>query len=188
MVRDLSQKDVDDMPEDGWSIGQLLDHLRRADVTYSGEIRRLIELRRSGKRPAVSVGLAEMEFSVPWVPKSVLPLADIPTAVFNYFLPNRAREFFLRNPIVPARSPAVLRPTAGGTKEDLVQGLRESLEQTERLFLENLDIRFEKLRYYHPLFGYNDAYDILRLMISHEERHQKQLEKMLTRVAGRSRG
>ncbi len=187
MVRDLSQEHVDYAPEGGWSIGQLLDHLRRADAGNGGEIRRLIELERSGKRPAVNVGLAEMEFSVPWIPRSVLPLADVPTAVFNFFLPNRARRFFLSNPIVPAKSPAALKPATGGRKEELIQALRESLNRTERLFLENLDIRFERLRYYHPLFGYNNAYDILRLMISHEERHQKQLKKMLAQVPGRTR-
>ncbi len=185
MVRGLSQDEIDFAPPGGWSVGQILDHLRRADLTYSGEIRRLIELKRSGKRPTITVGLAEMEFRVPWVPRSLLPLADIPLAVFNYFLPESAREFFLRNPVVPAESPAVLKPEAGGTKDDLIDGLRDSLSATELLFLQNLDLEFGELRYYHPLFGYNNAYDILRLMTAHEERHQKQLKRILQKASGR---
>ena len=188
MVGDLSQAEIDDSPADGWSVGQLLDHLRRADITYGGEIRRLIDLERAGQRPAINVGLAEMEFPVPWIPKSVLPFADVPTAIFNFVLPNRVREFFLRNPIVPAESPPVLKPEAGHSKEELVQGLRESLSQTERLFLGNPDLRFEEFRYYHPLFGYNNAYDILRLLISHEERHQEQLRKMLAHASAAKLG
>lgn len=187
MVQDLTQEEMDACAPGNWSIGQLLDHLRKADLTYGGEIQRLIDLERAGKQPAITVGLAEMEFSFPLFPKSLLPLADVPTAVFNFFLPNRLREFFLRNPIVPAESPVVLRPEPGGKKEELVENLRQSLDRTERLFFENLDLDFEEFRYYHPLFGYNNGYDILRLMIAHEQRHQKQLREMLADVSRRDR-
>ncbi len=183
LVVDLSQEEIDDRSGDHWSIGQILDHLIRADATYGGEIRRLIELERAGKRPSIVVGLAEMEFAVPLIPKALLPAADVPMAVFNYFLPNRAREFFLRNPVVAAESPAALKPAEGRSKEDLVDGLRESLKSIELLFLENLDLDFTALHYYHPLFGYNDAYDILGLMRSHEQRHQKQMQARLAALA-----
>ena len=183
MVEGLSQEILDVSPPEGWSIGQLLDHLRRADGTYGEKLCDLIELRRSGRRPAVTVGLTDMEFAVPLVPTPLLAVAEVPVAVFNYFLPETLRAFFLRNPIIPARAPAALTPESGRSKEELIEALRESMNRIELLFLENLDLDFASLRYYHPLFGYKNAYGILRLMTGHEQRHQKQLRALIEGIS-----
>jgi hypothetical protein len=164
---------------DHWSAGEILDHLVKADSTYLGEIRKLIRLKRVGKRPLIFVTLSRMEFSLPLIPRFLLPLGDIPVGFFNLFLPKALRELALRYPVIRAESPEILRPRRDRRKRDLIAELRGLPEDVERLFQENSDIDFTELRYYHPLFGFNNAYDILGLMVSHERRHQRQLRGLV---------
>jgi len=179
MVANLSQSEIEFSAEGQWSIGEVLDHLAKSDATYLREIEKLIDLKKRGKKPQIVVSLSKMEFGFPLIPKPLLPFADLPMAVFNYFLPNSARELILRNPVIPAEAPPVLRPESGKPKALLVEALEASLQRTERLFSDHPGMDFSTFRYYHPLFGYNDVYDILGLMASHEKRHQKQLRRLL---------
>ncbi len=182
MVENLSQSEIDFSAEGQWSIGEVLDHLAKSDSTYLREIEQLIELKQKGKKPQIVVTLSKMEFGFPLVPKPLLPFADLPIAVFNYFLPNSARELILRNPVIPAEAPAVLRPDAGKSKAQLVEALEFSLHRTENLFTDHPAMDFSTFRYYHPLFGYNDVYDILGLIASHEKRHQRQLRRLIEQL------
>jgi hypothetical protein len=179
LVEPLSQAEIDGAQEGKWSIGEVLDHLAKSDSTYLKVIDQLVDLKREGKKPQIVVTLAKMEFSFPLLPKPLLPFADLPVAVFNYFLPNSARELIVRNPVVPAESPPVLRPEAGKEKAQLVDALERSLDRTERIFSDNPGMNFSEFRFYHPLFGFNDVYDIIGLMLSHERRHQKQLHRLI---------
>jgi len=179
LVEGLTQAEADHVDPGKWSVGQLLDHLHKSDRLYRGEIEKLVRLKREGKPAVVTVSLAEMEFPVPIVPKVLLPLADIPVGIANYFIPNSLRELFLRNRLVKAEAPPVLRPEKGKPIEELILNLRRAIDEMDRLFEENSDIDFSRLRYYHPLFGYNDVYDILGLLVSHEQRHQTQLSALV---------
>lgn len=184
MLEPLTQDQFDRrQAADQWSPGQIADHLVKANRMYLGEIQKLVDLKRAGRRPEIYVRLSEMQFEVPFLPRFVMPLADVPVGVFNYVLPSAFREMFLRSPIVPAQSPPVLRPRSGRSREQLLDDLKASLSETERLFVDNLDIDFGELRYYHPLFGFNGVDGILGLLASHEERHQKQLTKVLAAAA-----
>ena len=179
LVEPLSQSQIDFAEEAQWSVGEVLDHLAKSDSTYLKQIDRLIDLKLKGRKPQIVVTLAQMEFGFPLVPKPVLPFVDLPVAVFNYFLPNSVRELILRNPAIPAESPAVLRPEGGKEKSRLVGALLQSLNRTERIFSDHPEMDFTEFRFYHPLFGYNDVYDIIGLMVSHERRHHKQLQRLI---------
>jgi hypothetical protein len=184
MLEPLTQAELDARETaDRWSPGQIADHLIKANRMYLGEIHKLIALKRAGKRPEIYVRLSEMQFEVPFLPRFLMPLADVPVGLFNTLLPASLRELFLRSPILPAQAPAVLRPEAGRRREDLLADLRQTLEETERLFVDHGDVDLSELRYYHPLFGFNGLDGILGLMASHEERHQKQLAQAVSRVA-----
>lgn len=180
LLEPLSQQQMDrkEAP-DRWSPGQVADHLVKSHRMYMAEIKKLIALKRAGREPEIRVRLSEMAFEVPFLPKFMLPLAEAPVSVFNYVMPAPLREMFLRSPIVPAQAPGVLRPTEGRPRDTLLQDLRDAMRETEELFVQNLDIDMTELRYYHPLFGFNGVDGILGLLASHEERHQKQLMKML---------
>lgn len=184
MLEPLSQAELDAREAaDRWSPGQIADHLIKANRMYLGEIHKLIALKRAGKKPEIYVRLSEMQFEVPFLPRFLMPLADVPVGLFNTFLPASVRELFLRSPILPAQAPAVLRPEAGRKREDLLADLRRTLEETERLFVDHRDVDLAELRYYHPLFGFNGLDGILGLLASHEERHQKQLAQAVARIA-----
>ena len=176
MLRDLTQRQFDYRRKpDRWSAGEIADHLVKSNRMYLAEIQRLIDLKRSGRKPEIRVSLTDMQFQLPLVPGFLLPLAEVPVGVFNFFLPSMVREAFLRSPLIPAQSPPVLRPSAGRGRESLLADLENSQEETESLFAENRDLDFGEFRYYHPLFGFNGVDGILRLMVSHEQRHQVQL-------------
>ncbi len=184
MLEPLTQAELDAREAaDRWSPGQIADHLIKANRMYLGEIHKLIALKRAGKRPEIYVRLSEMQFEVPFLPRFLMPLADVPVGLFNTLLPASLRELFLRSPILSAQAPAVLRPEAGRRREDLLADLRQTLEETERLFVDHRDVDLSELRYYHPLFGFNGLDGILGLMASHEERHQKQLAQAVARLA-----
>lgn len=196
LLQQVSEADFDRRPgSGGWSAGELADHLIKANRLYVGEINKLVELKRAGKPPRIAVRVADMDFTVPFVPRMLLPFFDLPVAMFNYFVPNGVREFILSRPLVPVQAPPMLKPDAQRGRPVLLAELDEELRRTERLFTDNAKIDFRTLKYYHPIFGFNDVDDILGLLSSHEERHQKQLQALLAAnrttigsVAERSRG
>jgi hypothetical protein len=52
MAEPLSQMQLDYTSRpDAWSIGEILDHLVLAEALYRGEMARLIDLARAGRRP-----------------------------------------------------------------------------------------------------------------------------------------
>jgi hypothetical protein len=182
MVADLNQSHLDYSPSaDTWSAGEILDHLIRSDRSYRGEIKKLVDRARSGKTPTIQVSLSTMGFSLPLLPRSFLPLADVPVGFFNLFIPNIARETMLRNPWLRAEAPSELRPERNRPGDQLRRELQESLNEMSRLFQENADLNFSSFRHYHPLFGYNGVAGILRLLAAHEQRHQRQLAGLLQR-------
>lgn len=183
LVEDLTREELDyRVDEQGWSPGEILDHLIKSDETYRGQIQQLIDLARSGRRPSISVSLARMGYSVPFFPRALLPLADVPMGVLNLFVPYAFREALLRNRVFAVSAPEALQPQRGRSGEELRQGLSESLEEIRALFRENPDVDFSSFRYYHPLFGYNRVEDIFSLLASHELRHQEQLRLLLRRI------
>lgn len=196
LLQQVSEADFDWRPGTGrWSAGELADHLIKANRLYVEEINKLVELKRAGKPPRIAVRFSEMDFTVPFVPRTLLPLFDLPVAVFNYFVPNGVREFVLSRPLVPVQAPPMLKPDARRGRAVLLAELDEELRRTEHLFADNAKIDFRTLKYYHPIFGFNDVDDILGLLSSHEERHQRQLQSLLAAnrttnrsVAGRPRG
>lgn len=170
-------------PEEEWSPGQVIDHLIKSDRMYLEEIEKLVDLQKAGKSPRITVSLSEMKFPIPFLPRFFLPLADIPVSIFNFFLPNAARQMILSNPLIPAQTAPILEPTRGREKGELLDEFKASLETIESLFRDHPEIDFSRLRYYHPLFGYNNVFDILGLLSSHERRHQQQLNRMRGRMA-----
>jgi hypothetical protein len=176
MLREVSETDFDRRPSaDKWSAGEVADHLIKSNRLYFGEINKLVELKLAGKEPRIVVRISEMDFDVPFVPRILTPFLDLPVALFNRFVPSGAREFLLSRPVVPFKAPPQLKPEARRGKTRLLAELEEELRRTERLFADNAQIAFDELKYYHPVFGFNGVDDILGLLISHEERHQKQL-------------
>src|SRR5437899_1251936 len=89
----LTQAQSDFAPAPGkWSVGEVLDHLLLAEDYYRRIFHRLIELQKSGARPVITSSFSDVNTSIAYIPKSVLPLLEVPFTIFNMFVPTAVRE------------------------------------------------------------------------------------------------
>ncbi|HWM89250.1 MAG TPA: DinB family protein [Thermoanaerobaculia bacterium] len=182
LVEGLSQQELDRVPvQDRWSVGEVLDHLLKAEEANREVISELIALARSGRRPYLWRDLTTAGLSPALVPRSLLPLLSIPSTLASLFMPFSVREAMVRNRLFAASTSDELRPRRGKPADELRQELRRSLDETRRLLEQNADLDFCRMTYQHPLLGANDVPQILRLTAAHEERHQDQICEILGR-------
>src|SRR5260370_31860893 len=87
-----------------WSVGEVLDHLLLAEDFYRGIFARLVEIEKSGARPVISSSFAEVNTSIAYIPKSLLPLLEVPFTVFNMFGPPGAKGAWTPTVLLPRQS------------------------------------------------------------------------------------
>lgn len=162
-----------------WSIGEILDHMLLGERINRGQITKLIEISRSGRRPELNLTLSDLNISIAGVPRSVLPLFEAPMTLMNRFVPDELRNYLTRNRLIPFRNPDPATPRRGRPASELRSDLIASLGETERLFQDNPDIDYGEMRVRHPLLGTYDVPGLIRFMSAHEERHQSQIESVL---------
>jgi hypothetical protein len=181
LVRDLNQAQSDYVPAPGkWSVGEVLDHLLLAEKLYRDSIATLIELERAGRRPVISKSFSEIDTSIAYLPKSVLPFLDVPFTLLNIVVPPVVREAMATFRGLPAQTPRVAVPSAGKRVGDLRNALRASIEGTAQLLKDNPSIDYRKLRYRHPLLGDNNVAQLIRIVSFHEQRHHQQIRDILS--------
>src|SRR2546423_2672820 len=177
----LSQEQLDYVPAPGkWSAGEVLDHVLLAEATNRGQIARLIELKRAGRRPELRLTFSDVNVSVAYVPRSVLPLLETPLTLVNMLVPDGLRNYLTRNRVVPFRNPDVAAPRRGRPSLRLRGDLADSLRETETLFQTNPDLDYGEMVVRHPLLGRYDVPGLLRFMSAHEQRHQSQIADILS--------
>jgi hypothetical protein len=178
----LSQAQADFSPESGvWSVGEILDHLLLSEQTSRRDIAQLIELARSGQRPFISRTLADVNISPAFLPKSLLPFTDLPFRMINIFLPGAVREFMVRYRLQPARNADITNPRKGRMISQLRSELESSLKETSTLLNLNLGLDYRAMVFDHPVLGTNNVLQLLRILASHEQRHQDQIRDLLQR-------
>jgi uncharacterized damage-inducible protein DinB len=161
-----------------WSVAEVLDHLLLAEQLYRERFSRLIELKKAGKKPQLDSSFDEINTSVMFIPKPLLPALEMPFRMMNLFIPSAVREVMTRNRIMPAQAPSIAEPRKRPLKE-LRPALAASLEETQRLFDSNAGLDYREMRMSHPLMGDNNVLQILRIMRLHEERHQEQIRNVM---------
>ena len=175
----LTQAQLDFTPRYGrWSIGQVLDHLLKAEDLYRGEIARLVELARAGQRPYIRRSFSEVNVSPLNLPDVFLPMLEVPFTIMNRFIPQAVRDFAIENPLLPMRNPTIATPRAGRPAPELRDDLVSSLERTRTLLVSNADLDFEQMVSEHPLMGVANVSQILGFLARHERRHQTQIERV----------
>jgi len=117
--------------------------------------------------------------SIAFIPKSVLPLLEIPFTVFNLFVPTAVREVMTQFRFLPAQNPDVAIPQKGKPVDILRSALQASYEETAALLDANPGLDYNKMRYSHPLMGDNSVIDSLRILALHERRHHEQIREIL---------
>ena len=175
----LSQAQLDFCPRSGrWSIGEVLHHLLLAEDLYRGEIGRLIDLARAGRRPYIRRSFSEVNVAPFFIPDVMLPMFDAPFSIMTRLIPESVRNFAVEHPLVPIRNPTVATPRAGRATAELRDELVSSLEQTRALLLSNTDLPFEQMVSEHPLLGRANVPQILAFLARHERRHHAQIERV----------
>lgn len=176
----LTQAQLDYAPRPGvWSAGEVLDHMLLAERANREQLTRLVALARSGRRPELNLSFADVNVSVAYLPRSVLPALELPLTLLNTFVPDGVRNYLTRNRLLPFRNPDQATPRRGRTSASLLEDLDASLGETESLFANNPGLDYGAMVVRHPLLGRYDAPGLLRFMAAHERRHQSQLEEIV---------
>jgi uncharacterized damage-inducible protein DinB len=177
---ELSQEQFDFSPRPGsWSIGEILDHVSRAEGDLRANIEELVQLARSGRTPAITRTFRDLNIRPALLPEFALPFLEVPLRFVSDLVPTTCRDFLLRNRILPARNATSTEPRSHKPREILRRELSESFQRTAELFTKNSDIDYSKLIVSHPLLGTNNALELLQFIGSHEERHQSQIAAVL---------
>ena len=96
-VSRLGQAQADFRPTKGkWSVGEVLDHLLKTDAVILREPEVVFNQRRRGL-PFVYRGIADIDTSIPFVLKPVLPFFEIPFGLGNALIPPQVRRFLTGN-------------------------------------------------------------------------------------------
>lgn len=176
----LTQAQMDYAPAAGkWSVGEVADHLLLAEKIYRDQIAQLIELARAGREPVVYRPLADLNISFAFLPKPLLPFAELPLTVMSLFVPRAARELMMRYRIVPAQNPDAASPRRLRKAEELRAELSASLRETESILAAHPGLDYKALIVRHLLLGENNVPQLLRLAALHEERHQTQISEIM---------
>ena len=180
LTNGLTQEQADFCPGAGkWSAGEVFDHLLLSENLYRKTIAQLIDLTKSGQRPVINETFKEVNTSIAYIPRSMLPFLEVPLTVFNLFVPPFIREMMTEFPVMPAQNPDIARPAKGRPIGELRDALRAAYEQTAALFAANPALDYRRMRYRHPLMGDNNVLGLLRIVSFHERRHQSQIRGIL---------
>jgi hypothetical protein len=177
----LIQRQMDYVPQSGkWSVGEVLHHLFLTERTYRGDLARLIELKKSGKESVLKRSFSEIDVTFLFLPKFVLRWGEIPMGIFSSLMPGAIRDFMIRNRLIPFQNPSIATPRKGIGVDELRGMLRTSIAETESLIRSNIGLDFNSMVHKHPILGVNTATELVRIQESHEERHQSQINEIMS--------
>ena len=163
-----------------WSVIQVADHIVLFEALYRDSIAKLIELGQQGRKTEIKYTLADIDVSLPAIPRAVWPLLEVPLDCMNTFVPAALRQTFIRFPVVAARSPKIADPRPGLTLNGIREELVSSAKATAELLAHPLPDDGQNMKLSHPVLGVNNVVDLLGMMTAHEERHQKQIRELLS--------
>ncbi len=179
LVATITQHQMDFSPRPGsWSIGEVLDHLLRAEDLYRTEIGYLIALKRAGQQPYIRRTFSDVNVGPAFVPRPLLPLLEIPFSVMSAITPDVVVDALTEFPLVPVRNPDVAAPRAHRDAIELRGELGKSIDDTRRLLEANRDLDFRELVSQHPFTGFSNVPRILRFVAMHERRHHNQINRV----------
>jgi len=180
MVQELSQGQMDYEPARGkWSVGEVLDHLilgQRLNLCYIAEV---IAMKAAGQPPVLRLSSTDVDVSIGYLPKRMLPALELPFNLLNMFVPGSVRDFMTRYRLIPAQNPEVTNPRHARPAEELRNDLISSLKETESLLEFHSGLDYGEMVIQHPLLGNNNIPGLLRFMALHEQRHQSQINDIL---------
>jgi hypothetical protein len=180
IIRNLSQNQASFKPATNvWSIGEIVEHLLMTEDLYRAQIQDLIVLARRGGGTNIDLTFKEINTSVAYIPRELIPFFSVPLRVFNMFVPQPVREVMFRLPLIPAVAPTVSTPSTVRPIEELRACCTTSLAATEAVFSSDLPANTDRMTLTHPILGTNNIAQIFRIIAAHEERHHTQMRGVL---------
>ncbi len=179
MVAELSQEQADfRAAPNKWSAGEVLDHLVKTDTVIARELEVVFNQRRRGL-PFVYRSVADVDTSVPFILRPVLPFFEIPFGIANSLVPPALRRSFTGNRNLPVQAPGLLRPRAGRQIDNLRRELKATYETFRRQQEDHPTFNLDRIFYYNLIIGFSSVPGMYKFIASHEQRHQKQLQEAL---------
>ncbi len=180
IVLKLSQSQMDFEPAPSkWSVGEVLDHLILGQRLYLSYIEEVIGMKEAGQGSTLRLSFTDVDVSVGYIPKSLLPALEAPFTMLNMFLPGGVRDLMTRYRLVPAQNPDITNPRQGRAAGELRDDLISSLKETQALLESRPDLDYGEMMIEHPLLGNNTVPGMLRFLALHEQRHQSQIDDIL---------
>lgn len=180
IICDLTQAQTDFSPAANvWSIGQNVEHLLLTENLYRTQMRHMIDLARKGGETNIELTFQEINTSIAFIPREVMPIFTVPLKVFNMFIPQAVRETMFRVPLIPAVNPTVSEPARRQPILELRSRALSSLAATEEIFKGELPPNLPDITLSHPILGTNNILQIFGIITAHEERHHGQMRAVL---------
>jgi hypothetical protein len=163
-----------------WSGAEVLDHLLRTELVFRKYQRQAMERAWAGARGTIRIGFREVDTRLRPLPSSWMPMLAPVLFGLHAVTPFGFRLAVMRRPgLVWAAAPKVAEPRRARALDELRADLGAQPRETAALFEGDLPEALPRVRVAHPLYGSNNALQMVRLMGAHEERHQHQLRAIL---------
>jgi uncharacterized protein (TIGR02246 family) len=179
LVEGLTQEELDRSPASGrWSIGEVLDHLLRAEEFFRRDLGRLVELSSAGRPGHIRHTFRDLDIGLPLVPRALLPSLELPFTLATLFLPAPVLNLLTGSRLFPMRHPSVADPRPGRPVEALRQELEDAGRRTEELLGRFSSRDAVRMTVSHPLLGTRNIPELVRFVVAHERRHQGQIAEL----------
>jgi uncharacterized damage-inducible protein DinB len=183
LVEGLSQEEFDWSPaRDKWSIGEVLDHLLLAEQFFQRDLERFAEGARAGQPTHIRHTFRDLDIGLPLVPRSLLPVLELPLSLATAFLPAAALNVLTGARLFPMKNPSVAEPRRGRPAEALRQELWDSCGQTIQFLQQLSPSDASRMTVSHPMLGTRTVPELIRFVIEHERRHQGQVVNLKERL------
>jgi uncharacterized damage-inducible protein DinB len=184
LVEGLSQEEFDWSPaRDKWSIGEVLDHLLRAEQFFQRDLERFAEGAEARRPVHIRHSFRDLDIGPSFIPRSLLPALDLPLTLATIFLPAAVLNALTASRLFPIRNPSVAEPRRGRAAEVLRRELQDTVRRTIEV-LERLSLRDAvEMTVSHPLLGTRNIPELIRFIVLHERRHQGQIADLKQRFA-----
>ncbi|MBI2821454.1 MAG: DinB family protein [Acidobacteria bacterium] len=180
-AEDLKQPQLDFKPSrSAWSAGEVVHHVGLAEQVFQGYLRELLRPELQERGAIRRLSLQELPFGASLVPDFLLrsPFVLLPVSIMVNFIPAPVQSLLFEVPIIKMQTGDRMQPTHGLTRAALLDFVREVRRTTLGILAPAQRWNLSRFRITHPLIGNKDVYGILELVASHDQRHQRQIERV----------
>jgi hypothetical protein len=180
IISNLTQTQADFKPAPNvWSVSQVVEHLLLTEDLYRTQIQSMIAKAKRGDGTNIDLSFRDINTSVAYIPRDVMPMLTVPLNIFNAFVPQAVREAMFRLPFIPAIAPSVSSPAASQPIAELRHRAVSSIAATEAVFRGDVPLNLGKITLSHPILGTNNIVQIFGILTAHEERHHGQMRALI---------